>query len=327
MMYEIYNCPTCGRTLDQIAINNLINDLKINEFRALHNSMLNYLLASGPTIHWVLLLNEFTCDCGWESTASHITRFIYDPDDTIEKEYVKLIHIYGAWHDVNGLYKGENIKNILESFFLRWNYLSDIILCCAPFISSENTYGEWEWLTQNLMPFKYYIITRPQSKEFLKRLLIFKLKSDIEISKDPAFLETLFDVDKFSQRIMSPIWAEDHIITIDYFHAKFYAGIFQDHAEIIHSSYNPYYWENRQLENAAFTILPKNEFAYRFVFPFSVDEIKVPPDSVLEQTTDVGCGLIFEYKNEIQSRLWKYQNRLWEILLRYYSEFLNKSSK
>jgi len=126
---------------------------------------------------------------------------------------------------------------------------------------------------------------------------------------------------------MSPIWAEDHIITIKYFHAKFYAGIFQDHVEVIHSSYNPLYWENRQLENAAISILPKNEFVHRFVFPFKIDELKVPSDAFLEQTEEVSCGLIFEHQNEIQSRWWRYKFRLWEILLRFYSEFLKTNKQ
>lgn len=326
-MYEIYHCPKCGKTLDKLAIEDLFASPKIDNFSKHHNGVLNYLLANGgATVHWFMLFNEFSCECGWETTASHITRCVYDTDVTIEKDYVKLLHIYDTWHDINGLYKGEMIKNILNSFFARWNYLSDIILCCAPFISSETTYGEWEWLTENLMPYKFFIITRPQSKEFIKRLLPFKMLSGEIDFDDSEILEIIFDLDKFSQKIISPVWAEDNIKTVPYFHAKFYAGIFQDHVEIIHSSYNPYYHENRQLENAVISILPKNDFIQRFVLPFNLDELRVPSDSILEQSTEVGVGLIFEHRNELDSRRWRYKNRLWEILLRYDTEILNKNS-
>lgn len=325
-MYEIYHCPKCGSPLDEIAIDDLFTSPKIDKFAEHHNGILNYLLANDVTVHWFIFFNKFTCECGWETTASHISRCDYNPDETIEKEFVKLLHIYDTWHNIDGLYKGEIIKNILESFFSRWNFLSDVILCCAPFISSETTYGEWKWLTENLMPYKYFIITRPQSKEFIKRLLPFKLMSGKTDYNDPDFLETLFDVEKFSQRIMSPLWAEDNIITIPFFHAKFYAGVFQDHVEVVHSSYNPYYHENRQLENAVVSLLPKNNFIQRFVLPFDLDELTVPPDSSLEQSPEVSVGLIFEHQNEVDSRRWGYKNRLWEILLRYDTEILTKNT-
>lgn len=325
-MYEIYNCPRCGKPLDKLAIDDLFTSPKINKFSEHHNGILNYLLASDATVHWFLLFNEFSCECGWETIASHMTRCVYDADITIEKDYVKLLHIYNAWHDINGLYKGEIIKNILVSFFNRWNYLSDVILCCAPFISSERTYGEWKWITENLMPFKYYIITRPQSKEFIKRLLPFQLKSVETDINGTELIDIIFDDEKFSQGIISPLWAEDHIITIPYFHAKFYAGIFQDHVEIVHSSYNPYYHENRQFENAMVSIMTRNEFIKRFVLPFDIDELRVPTDASLEQSTEVNVGLIYEHNNKFDSRRWRYKNRLWEILLRYDTEILNKNS-
>ena len=319
---EIYSCPKCGLLLDEYVSNDLFIDQKINRINELHTSMSNYLLSSGPDIHWIVIFNDFTCACGWNSTSVHRKRFVYDIGIDIEREDTKLIHIYNARHDFEGLLKGGEIKSILTSFFRRWNYLSEFIICCAPFISSKRTYGEWEWLTKNLSPFKYFIITRKKSKKLLKELLIFLLEKDPGILNEPEFLDALFDLDKFSETIMSPIWAEDHILTPANFHAKFYAGVFKDHVEILHSSYNPFYHENRQLETIKFSYLLKDEFLTRFLVPFDIKEISVPPDARLELSNEVGCGVIYKSKDDWEARSWMYQERMWDIITRYKREIL-----
>lgn len=321
-MFSIYSCPKCGSKLDKLALRTLWKKKKWKKVIRTHSGLMGYLMGHGPDVIWFFVFHQMKCYCGWVTYAVHRMRFILDSDVPVTQKDLHLIDVVNASFDVDGLYLGRRIKGMIAAFLNRWNRLADIVLICSPFISSRFTSGEWEWLMKQLYPYKFYIITRPPSFGFRKRLPIFKVFK--EKNKEKAreeFIKLAFtDLDEFEEKVISPLWADEHVIRRKKFHAKYYAGLFPDHVEMIHSSFNLFEREEQQLENVAFEIYPPAFFYSKFIKPFSIDELRVPADAMLEQTDRVGCAVCYEKKGEFDVRFWNYKQRSWEIINRFLSE-------
>lgn len=321
-MFSIYSCPKCGSKLDKLALRTLWKKKKWKKVIGAHSSLINYLMGHGSDTTWFFVFHQIKCYCGWVTYAVHRMRFMLDPDLPVTRKDLPLVDVVNASFDVDGLYLGRRIKGMIAAFLNRWNRLADIVLICSPFISSRFTSGEWEWLMKQLYSFKFYIITRPPSFGFRKRLPIFKIlkeKNEKKAIEELAKL-ALTDLNEFEEKVISPLWANENVIRRKKFHAKYYAGLFSDHVEMIHSSFNLFELEERQLENVAFEIYPPAIFYSRFIKPFNLEELRVPADAALEQTERVGCAVCYEKEGEFDVRSWRYKRRSWEIINRFLSE-------
>ena len=168
---------------------------------------------------------------------------------------------------------------------------------------------------EHTSPFKFRIITRPQSYRLFKRLPIFREKKIEEILMEHAEEDFNKTIEK---RIIRPIWAEDAIIRYKKFHAKFFAGILSDHAEVIHSSFNLFKYEEKQLENASVKFYPRDLFFYRFLRPFGIEKLVAPPDATLEKINKVGCVICSEKNGSFTSKYDSYRTRSWQVILNFF---------
>ena len=324
-MFSIYSCPKCGAKLDKLALRTLWKRKKWKKVIRKHSSLIGYLMASGPDVTWFFVFHQMKCYCGWVTYAVHRMKFILDHEIPVTQKDLPLVDVVGASFDVDGLYLGRRIKGMIAAFLNRWNRLADIVLICSPFISSRFTSGEWDWLMKQLYPYKFYIITRPPSFGFRKRLPIFKIlkEKDEEKARDELAKLVFVDPNEFEEKVISPLWADDHVIRRKKFHAKYYAGWFSDHVEMIHSSFNLFEREELQLENVAFQIYSPAFFYSKFIKAFGIDELRVPADTTLEQTDRVGCAVCCEKEGEFDVRFWDYKQRSWEIINRFVNEVEN----
>jgi len=316
-MFGIYHCPKCGFKLDKLILRSLWKREKWKKIVREHDEVLNYALANDRNdLKWFFVFHEVQCYCGWKSTAVHMMRFELNPDLPVLQKDLRLVHVEDAIFDpIDGLYLGKRVKGLIAAFLDRWNRLADLIIVCTPFISSKFTYSEWEWLMSRIFPFKFRIITRPQSHKLFKRLPIFSGMKPEEIlikHAEDDFYDTI------EKQILRPILAEDAIIRYQKFHAKFFAGIFSNHVEVIHSSFNLFEYEEKQLENVAVNIYPRDFFLYKFLLPFGIEKLSVPQDTVLEKVDKVGCIICSEENGSFTSKYDSYQTRSWQVILNFF---------
>lgn len=319
-MVQIYHCPKCGAKVDKLALHSLWKK-KFRKVRREHDAVLNYALASDrDDLKWFFVFQQFNCHCGNEMITVHRTRFELNSDLPLLPKDLHLVHIEGAIFDpLDGLYLGKTIRGILAAFLGRWNRIADLVVICTPFISSRYTSGEWEWLVKNVSFLKIKVITRPQSYGLLKRLPIFKAKTAEEMlrllirSEEENFFEAV------EKEILRPITIEDSTFRYRKFHAKFFAGILTDRVETLHSSFNLFKYEEKQLENLSLKIYPRKFFFAHFIHPFRITELDVPPDKVLEMTDRVGCVVCCEKNGEFSSKYDSYEMRSWQVVQNFFN--------
>jgi hypothetical protein len=202
---------------------------------------------------------------------------------------------------------------MLAAFLTRWNCLSNLSIICTPFISSKFTTGEWEWLIKKIHPFRIFIITRPQSFRLLKTLPIFEAKDGNDLMKlwTNSKEEDIYTA--FEQEIMNPWAAEESTYRFQKFHAKFFAGVLPDRVEVIHTSYNLFKCQDRQLENLVVRTYPRDHFMFEIIRPFKLTTLKLVPETTLELTDEVGCVVCQNVEGEYNSTFHSYKNSPWEV--------------
>ncbi len=314
-MVQIYHCPNCGKKLDKLALLSFWQRKKFKRAEEQYNAVLNYSIKSGPEITWFFFLNNFNCGCGRQFTSIHRTRFEYNFDLPFLRNDFKLVHIEGGTFDyLEGIKTGKTIKGMLAAFLTRWNCLSNLSIICTPFISSKFTSGEWEWLLKKIHPFKIFIITRPQSFRLLKRLPIFEAKDGNDLMNLWAKSEEEDITAAFEQEIMNPWAAEESTYRFQKFHAKFFAGILPDRVEVLHTSYNLFKCQDRQLENLALRTYPRDHFMFEMIRPFKIKALNLVPDTSLELVDEVGCVICKQKDGEFTSTFHSYKNSPWEVI-------------
>ena len=278
-MVQIYHCPHCGRELDKLALHSFWQGKKFRKIRRLHDSILNYALANDRSdLVWFFVFDNFCCYCQRQFVAVHRTRFVLNPDLPFRHEDFHLVHIEGAdFSQLEGVYLGKRVRGIIAAFLNRWNCLANTAIICTPFISSKYTSGEWEWLVSNIYPFKVTIITRPQSHRLLRRLPIFNAGTATQVgnvlvnsNKDDVY-------EAVEHEILRPLLLDLSVLRYQKFHAKFFAGLFPDRVEVIHSSYNLFSCENRQLENLSVRVYTHQDFFASFMHPFGIESYALRP--------------------------------------------------
>lgn len=136
------------------------------------------------------------------------------------------------WPD--GVYNRDTLLIYLERCFMRWKILANQVVVVTPFIgfqykskkAQENVLGLWHFLNDRLDMSKTYFVTRGETRTLLK-------KNQAEIDIPSEILAEWHLMDEL-QRVVE----NQKIKTKARFHAKFYAGIFNNHVEVLAGSYN-----------------------------------------------------------------------------------------
>ena len=136
------------------------------------------------------------------------------------------------WPD--GVYNRDTLLVYLERCLMRWKLLANQVVVVTPFIgfqykskkAQENVLGLWHFLNDRLDMSKTYFVTRGETRTLLK-----KNQAEIDIPSETLAEWHLMDE---LQRVVE----DQKIKTKARFHAKFYAGIFNNHVEVLAGSYN-----------------------------------------------------------------------------------------
>lgn len=167
---------------------------------------------------------------------------------------------------------------------------------------------------QNISEFSVHIITRPSSVRFFMQLPVFNKKDLYEVIADGPIEEPEKAID---EKVVRPLMTKDHITALWNFHSKFYAGVFSTHAEVLHTSFNLFQYEERELEDISVSVVPRRFFFERFLQPFGIRELVSPPDSRLEELTrNVEVLAITKNDSAFKSEIKEYDGRIWQLILR-----------
>lgn len=161
------------------------------------------------------------------------------------------------WPD--GVYDRNTLLIYLERCLMRWKTLANQVVIVTPFIgfqyksrkTMENIISLWEFLNDRLDMSKTYFITRTETKNLLK-----KSQSEIDI---PYEILAKWHLMNNLQEVVE----KQRIKTKGRFHAKFYAGIFDNHVEVLSGSYNIH--TGGGLEQISMRNYPKDIFKNRYM--------------------------------------------------------------
>lgn len=145
------------------------------------------------------------------------------------------------WPD--GVYERRVLLAYLERCLMRWNIFANQVIVVTPFIgfqykgkkNQETVLGLWDFLDGRLNMDKTFFITRTETKNLLK-----KTQDAIDVPMDVLEKWQLMDrlqeiVEKQKLKLIDPR-----------FHAKFYAGVFDNHVEVLAGSYNIHTGKGRE---------------------------------------------------------------------------------
>ncbi|MHA1380162.1 MAG: hypothetical protein ACTSRG_17450 [Candidatus Helarchaeota archaeon] len=313
---NLYYCIKCLKPLEEHAQSKLKNDF--SEIIHCYNNANAVNLKSTYDLKWIIVFQDIECNCGEKYMAVWYSRF-YE-DRTKIKDY-RLVHLNGShFYPLLGLWKRKDCRKILTNLFFRWRVLASHIFWVTPFIGLKyfktNTIQlDWNWLIEHFEPFKTTIITRASTKRKLQK-----------------YIETTLDIDylaeNFGDILINPFLAKLNIETYQKFHAKFYAAVFPqlNKAEVIETSYNIQKAGKEYYENISLREYPLNIFLERFLKPLKIENIKIVPESVLEQTNNgrklfpVEVCIIIKEDDHYISKMDSCVESKWEFLNNYLPE-------
>lgn len=155
--------------------------------------------------------------------------------DLNSTKYYLIHHNSMSYNMIDGLYKRNTIKTYLERCLVRWKFLCNQVIIVTPFIGfdynkkqKEENQNLWNLLNELLDMQKTTFITRKGTYNQLK-----KAQDFLNPNMDSSFLREWnlnTEIEKCADK-------GDFIFKQE-FHAKFYAGIFDDHVEFLSGSFN-----------------------------------------------------------------------------------------
>ena len=136
------------------------------------------------------------------------------------------------WPD--GVYDRNTLLIYLERCLMRWKLFANQVVVVTPFIgfqykkkeTQENVLALWHFLNNRLNMDKTYFVTRSESRTLLKN-------NQAQIAVPYEELAKWRLTDELQQAV-----EKQKIKTKARFHCKFYAGIFDNHVEMLSGSYN-----------------------------------------------------------------------------------------
>lgn len=160
------------------------------------------------------------------------------------------------WPD--GVYDRNTLLIYLERCLMRWKLLANQVVV-TPFIGfqykkkeiQENVLALWHFLSSRLNMDKTYFVTRSEARTLLKNN-----QAQIEIPYEELAKWRLTDE-------LQHAVEKQKIKTKARFHCKFYAGIFDNHVEMLSGSYNIH--TGNGLERVSMRNYPKDIFKNRYM--------------------------------------------------------------
>ena len=159
-------------------------------------------------------------------------------ENTMNSHFFHLLFHSDNQKIIDGIYSRNVLMHYLFRCLMKWKLLANQVIVVTPFIGFDFAFskdedkqeliGLWELLNSHLDMDKSLFITRVTSYNSLKK---FQKKFDV-----PADLLAEWDLMNNLQCLF-----HDHktrIKTKTQFHAKLYAGVFDDHVELLSGSYN-----------------------------------------------------------------------------------------
>lgn len=175
----------------------------------------------------------------------------------------------------DGVKNRDECRVVLDNMLRRWKLWCREVYFVSPFIGFQyksdsydnDAIASWNWLSDVLDLKKTRFITR---KTALTRLKDAFSNNEVsyEILKEWDDLNELIKLaDSYDGRKKK--FKEGNVRIFQKSHSKFYAGVYDDHVEVLMGSYNIHSGE--YLENLALKRYSKEDFEKRFLQPFSLE--------------------------------------------------------
>lgn len=159
-------------------------------------------------------------------------------DSTFCAKHFHLIEHTGSNKQIDGVYSRDEMMVYLFRCLMRWKLIANQVVVVTPFIGFDFPYSKekdrtelialWELLNNTLDLYKTTFITRVTTYGSLK-----KCQEQLEV---PADVLREWDLMNNLQKMVDN--PKTRVKTKAQFHAKFYAGIFDDHVEMLSGSFN-----------------------------------------------------------------------------------------
>lgn len=256
LAYDYTSCPLyecqCSKPLDQIALQQLKKE--IIEVNKEYRTRIHYAIKGKFYAEYVVAKIAITCECGAGHEATFYRRFVVDFDQPplCVDDFV-LADITGAQlsESLDGIRPKDEAMDLLAKLVARWNLLADQVMIASPFIghqflSHEKQMVIWEWLLGMLDSRITVFVTRSASWR--------AYRDAMEASGLPTTVLEQFDLEN---KVVSAGQSKQD------FHAKFYAGLTSDWAEVYSGSAN--LLRGPSMENTSFKRIPRNVFNSRYL--------------------------------------------------------------
>mgnify|MGYP000900651557 FL=1 len=248
----VYKCEQTGTKLEIEAYKILRSSLQ-NIIDAYKNASTYYLANRCPDYEFVLIPLQVPCSCENTHIATFYCEFKKNGELQISENDYLLADISGTsiGSKLMGLFSKTDIMAFLEKLIIRWNLLSTKIIIASPFVghqylSKKAKLEIWNWLLSILDCNKTIFITRTRSLNKYKSLL-----EEVE-GLDHTFLKK-YDLE--NKIISSETKKND-------FHAKVYAGLTTETAEVFSGSANLV--KGSSIENICFIPMPRSDFDNKY---------------------------------------------------------------
>lgn len=159
-------------------------------------------------------------------------------DRTFCTKHFHLINHTGSDNQIDGGYSRDNMMAYLFRCLMRWKLIANQVVVVSPFIGFDFPYSKekdrtelialWELLNSTLDIERTTFITRVKTYGSLK-----KCQKEMNV---PADVLREWDLMNNLQNMVDN--PKTRIKTKAQFHAKFYAGVFDDHVEMLSGSFN-----------------------------------------------------------------------------------------
>lgn len=277
---SLYECQ-CSKPLDRLALQQL--EKEIDEVDMQYRWRIHYAIKGKFHAEYVVAKIAMTCDCGMGHEATFYRRFVVDWDHPplCADDFV-LADVTGSHlsESLEGIRPKDEAMDLLAKLVARWNLLADQVMIASPFIghqflSREKQMVIWEWLLGMLDSRITVFVTRSASWKTYRNAM--------EASGLPVTMLEQFGLEN---KVVSAGQSKQD------FHAKFYAGLAADWAEVYSGSAN--LLRGPSLENTSFKRINRDVFNSRYLSPMALKQ-ELP---VIDFKADQRSLIIYRSKSD-----------------------------
>jgi transposase-like protein len=248
----IYLCPSCNENMELLALSEF--RLQFNDVKRQYKSIVDCVLAGqGSETKNIVIKIPVTCSCGKICEATYYTKFLLTGrvQEIVTDYHLADISECDIKKSINGLYTKSEIMQQLEKLLIRWNLFCLELRIVTPFVGytylkKEQKLATWNWILSQCDASKVKFITRAETLNSYKKVL-----EDVDGLKD----DMLKDWGLENKLISANTKKND-------FHAKFYAGMFNNRVEVLHGSANIV--SGPSIENATLSEYSITDFDVRY---------------------------------------------------------------